>query len=546
MKKVLYALCALMLVGAATVPFTSCSKDDDNYPSGIKELRFNITVNNASAPDSKAVKTAWADGDQIYVFFKAGESYLDAYKYVTLTYVEADNEWTGTLCGDLTDAADLGDAGTMYGIHFPFGGVAIASDGADGVTFLSSGCTNPELDGQPIYTYYMSGSTAYTVETAGDVATLTGSFNLTIPDDYVYFFIDKNGEQFASSEQYRLVVVGLKPVACTGFSAGTFSETELAARRPVWGYAYGTEGIAFSGKIDATWELANNHQLLLYDTADPAILSKTITAALQSLSSVKLRNPADAANGWKKNGFRGYEVSPGILVRDANGNYSLTDGSNPFEAYDYYGQAASKNKYYFQWGTLQSELGAAENNDIKADSERLPSGWLFPSGGNTTSFDWYNIFRGKPQTTISIEKEDGSIETISTTAGDKGVAYATITKEGSIYEGILLLRDGSFIPKEGNLQYWGKSSENNPLTYEQYLVLKDAGCLFLSLTGRYSGTFNEWRDMDEGSFWSCSYSSNNGRGLQAGYYIYNSLLSISPNTRSTDNHYLMVRLVKKL
>ena len=547
MKKVLYVICAMLLTGVTAFQFTSCTNsEDENIPSRITELRFNINVNNASTHDTKVVKTSWEDGDKIYVFFKAGDTYLDAIKYVTLTYNGTTEEWDGALSGSLTDASELGSAGTMYGVYFPFGDVAIESDGASGVNFLSSGNTNPALNGQPIYTFYLSGSTTYTLETAADVATLSGNFDLTMPEDYVYFFIDKSGELYNSSEKYRLSVEGLKPAACTGFSAGTFNETELAARRQIWGYAYGTDGIAFSGKIDASWSLVNNHKFLLYSEDDPTVLSKTIAATLESHNTVNLKDPSNTENGWKKNGFRGYEVSPGILMRDEFGNYTLTDGSNPFELYDYSGEDASLNKYYFQWGSLKTEIGA-DGNNILANSDRLPSGWQFPTGGSDNS-DWYKILRNKPSVAIQVEKPDNTIESI--TAADKCVAFVMITKDEKTYDGLLLLRDGTFIPKEGNLLYWGKGTSPNSITYEQYLILKDAGCLFLSITAYYSYKFSGWRekvtsDDKQGYYWSATCKSGT-QGYNMNFNRYFGNLSVSPSQSSDDNKYIPVRLVKKL
>lgn len=540
MKKVFSILCATLLFGVAAFQFASCTKVDDNNPPRITELRFDIKVNNASAPDTKAVKTDWADGDQIYVFFKVGDAYLDAIKYVTLTYVAADDEWTGALSGDLTDATDLGSAGTMYGIHFPFGGVSIASDGADGVTFLGA-------DGRPIYTYYLSGNAAYTVETAGDVATLTGTFDLTMPDDYVYFFIDKSGDQYGSSNKYRLSVEGLKPAACTGFSAGSFTETELAARRQVWGYAYGTDGIAFSGKIDATWSASNSHTFLLFNEDDPTVLSKSITASLASHASVKLKDPSNSSNGWTKCGFRGYEISKGFLIRNNNGTYSLTPGTDPFEIYNYYGINDNKNKVYFQFSFLKSddELGASGDN-INATSAKLPTGWIFPSASSDNS-DWYKIIRSATSSKISIQNTDDSITNVTTGyyGKDQCFAFVVVTKDENTYFGMVLFRDGTYIPKECGIQHWGKGSAINNITYEQLQALIDAGCFFFSSTG---GWFNgSWRYINnnsnvEGNYMSSSYASSKWYRMQITNY---SSPSVSTSTGTNSSPYIPVRLVKK-
>ena len=103
---------------------------------------------------------------------------------------------------------------------------------------------------------------------------------------------------------------------------------------------------------------------------------------------------------------------------------------------------------------------------------------------------------------------------------------------------------GSYIPKEGNIQYWGKGSNINNITYEQYLILEDAGCIFLPATGYFSTTFNSWRDgEDEGHYVSCTHYSGS-----IGYHtrLLESPSQISPSTKSSAADYYPVRLVKAI
>ena len=179
-----------------------------------------------------------------------------------------------------------------------------------------------------------------------------------------------------------------------------------------------------------------------------------------------------------------------------------------------------------------------------------------PTGGNDESFDWYKIIRKQPLQPITIQNADGTESTIDTDfdSQDKACAFVVITKEGRQVFGLLLLRDGSYIPKEGGIQHWGMRSEANEITYDQYLILKDAGCLFLSSTGYFSSTFSQWRygnfnSSVEGHY----YSSTSYRG-NTGYKVYimrsispsSPLSSVSPASHSSDNSYCPVRLVKAI
>ena len=536
MKKYISIIIWIVLTGV--LAFSAASCNDELTPSQkITELRFNGKVENASMLGTKAVKTAWATGDKIYVFFNvtAGGTtgHLDAKNYVTLTF--NGTSWDCAMSGTLEDANNLGTAGTMYGVHFPFGNITIASDDAGGVTFLDNG--------NPVYTYYMSGEAAYTVETAGSVATLTGSFNLTIPDNYVSFFIDKDGSKYNTDGQYRLSVNGFIPAACTGYVGGTFSETTLPAGRAVWGYAYGTEGVSFTGKIDDSWATEKSHSFMLYSGDDPTPLTKTFNNVLSSHKSVNLN-----LSSWTKRAFRGYEISQGILMRNSSGQYELTSGENPFETYEYFGKNENLNKYYFQWSYLQSddELGAS-GSEINASSSKLPSGWILPSS-NSTSSTYYAMTFMAPKATILVEKTDGTILTIATNTTGKGYCFVLITKGSKQYYGALFLRDGSFIPKEGNINYVGDNTINE-ISYEQFLVLRDAGCVFLSNTGKALGA-NDWRYIDYNDYLECYYWSSSSWNSEKGgaLRIFKSqnegYLAIGGNTNK--NYYCPVRLVKAI
>ena len=544
MKKILSVLINVFFIGIASFQYASCSKEDVIPSPQIKKLVFNVTVNNTTAPDTKVVKTAWADGDKIFAFFNVdGAGHLDAMKYVTLTYSSSEGKWIGSLSGNLSDANDLGSAGTMYGVHFPFGEVAIASDGASGVTFRSSGNANPELNGLPIYTYYLRGSTSYSIETTGDVATLTGTFNLSMPDDYVYFFVDKNGEQYCSNEKYRLSAEGLIPAACTSFSAGSFSESTLNAGHTVWGYAFNDSGIAFSGKLDATWATPTNHRFYLY-SEDGGTLSKTFNKALSSHQSVRL----NLTSGWTNNGYRGYVISKGFLIRNKDGTYGLTPGTDPFEIYNYFGKNENKNKVFFQFYFLKGdgELGA-DGDNINATSAKLPAGWKFPSACYDSS-DWCKIVKNAPSAKITIQNADDSESEIPTGwyGKEMGYAFVVVTKEAKTYFGMVLLRDGSYIPKECGIQHWGKGSAVNNISYEQLQALQDAGCCFFSSTGCWC--IDSWRYIENNSnvecnYMSSTYTSSKWYRMEISNY---SSPSVSASTGTNSSEYVPVRLVREI
>ena len=304
MKKSFISICAMLLAGMLAVSLTSCvtSIEEENTQQTISKLVFKGKVSYGGI-DTKVVKTGWTNGDKVYAFFSG----VDAEKYVTLTYTGSDPLWEATPSTALTDIADLGTSGTMSVVYFPFGSIDIASDGASGVTFTSGG--------QPVYTYYLCGSDDYSITTSGEYAILSSDLTMTIPEGYVHFFVDAVGDDYKADNTYFITADGFQPVACTGFDGSAFTEVAGTVGDPVWGYAYRTDGISFSGKIDNTWDGSTNHDIILYTGAQPYPLKyMKITASLASHQAVKLAN-------WTDCGFHGYEIAVAVLNGGALGKH---------------------------------------------------------------------------------------------------------------------------------------------------------------------------------------------------------------------------------
>ncbi len=270
-----------------------------------------------------------------------------------------------------------------------------------------------------------------------------------------------------------------------------------------------------------------------------------------------------------KTAFRGYEVSTGILKRDAStspATYSLTSGAmiltadpdgknehyvlpkgcNPFEIAVYYGDSHSLDVYFHQWGTLKSDLGEDSGN-IKASGVKLPAGWIFPSAGNnqhSTGTDWGNILFGAPKSTITLNGNN---------VASNAFALVTVTLDAEnpysvtagTYYGMLLLRDGATISAEHLTELgYDHAYTENQLTQAEFGDLIELGCLFISISGYYDGS---WRDIrktyKQGWYWSRIYYSNRAVAFnfsETGY--------VTVASRSSDygSRYEAVKLVKPL
>ena len=266
-----------------------------------------------------------------------------------------------------------------------------------------------------------------------------------------------------------------------------------------------------------------------------------------------------------KTAFRGYEVSTGILERNGSADpatysltagemilsedpvsgavyYSLPAGCNPFEPAVNYKNNAALNRYFNQWGTLKTELGN-DGNNIKATSDKLPTGWQFPTGNDGS--DWEKIITGAPKSTIIV---NGNV------VGNKAFAMVSVTLQAGnpysvpagTYYGMLLLRDGSTISSTNLTKIGsGYAYTENPLTQTEFADLVRLGCLFISASGHYHNE-RSWEDLGStwkyGFYWSSTYKAANN------YYQLNfdqgGTVSVRSASNSSQREYKVVKLVK--
>lgn len=346
-------------LSAAVFALVACNKETpvvEKGPAEATKLAFNFQVNHPD--DTKAVKTAWENGDKIYVFFEgiSGEG-----KYLTLSY--NGSAWTSYSTNDLA-VGDFGADGstvTMHAVFFPFEQPEITAVD-EGFTFKtkSEGHTAATA-GLGIYTYYMTNtpeSATCTVTVDGEIKTLGGTLSMTLPAGFVQFYIPAAGGKYNADYKYRLSIEGVKPTACVAFNAdykygnvtykktvpaitNNFSTKELAAAQPMWGYPYG-DGIAFSGVIDGTWSSAADHIIYLFDT-EAAAKTKTVNTTLASHAAVKFTS----VNTWAAAAMA--DSSPLAYSGTAWARFNLGATAE--------GTVAENYGWYFAWGDIIPVLG---------------------------------------------------------------------------------------------------------------------------------------------------------------------------------------------
>ena len=268
----------LILLLAALVALVSCGKevldpvdgDDSAQPAAIT---FHLDASHPA--DTRAVKSGWEWGDAIFVFFTG----VAAPKHLKMTY--DGSSWTSAEYDGLTKSLGAlglknGDAGTMRAVFLPFGSDATVSASDGSFTFSTT-----------YYAYYLTATLAYTV-TDNEVS---GAFDMTIPDDYVQFFIE---DANATDGAYTLGTDAVIPVGVASIAAdGSIVETsDKVAGNDMVGYAYESgdaKGYLFSGKL-TSWSYGANYYFAKTKVADGsrADYFAQPANALASHSAVKL------------------------------------------------------------------------------------------------------------------------------------------------------------------------------------------------------------------------------------------------------------------
>ena len=564
MKKNIIYIAALAVVAAA------CSNEDDifvtnpenkNATGDVKMITETITATNGDASTRAAVdadaKFTWSAGDQIAVHVSDG-------KYYTTNALADD----GGLSADFTVTYPDGEARDAYAVY-----------PASIVT------ANAQNYGQENHTLDVTLPASYTLaqvsgtktpcpmiatNTPGndwDFKQLCGLLRLTvnnIPATTKRLEIDFNGKQVSGNFS---IAAGITPGTSVITTTADADHDCIAITKDATGATLGARSLVLN--IPLPVGTYANITITVYDavTDGNAILTTTRPFAYS----------ASRVRGTKRTvslptTFRGYEVSTGILKRevgDADATYSLTseemvmtvdpvskaeiyalpEGCNPFEPAIYY-KNSTLNQYFIKWMVLRDELGA-NGNDINATSDKLPAGWQFPVGGGSSTraeSDWGKILFGTPKFPIvvngtTVSGANGMFALVKVTL-EEGNAYSVAA---GTYYGMFLLRDGSTIP-EGYLSKIGLGHfyDANPLTEVQFNKLIQLGCLFISATGYYSETFNDWRDLTAswqyGQYWTNKYSSD----TKFYHFVFSNASGVSVATRSSDSakNYQVVKLVK--
>ena len=285
-----------LIVLSAVLAFAACSKTEvANTTDANSPVTFNISVGNSD--DTKAVKSAWANGDKIYVFFEGIEE-----KWLELTY--DGSAWNAAPGADAFVAGDFSVATKeLTAVHIPV---------AATVTYASSKFSFTDASGNPIYTYYLfEANKAYTV--SGETV-VNATISLAKPANFVWFHVA--GIE-ANADQYYLKEAHLNATACDYVAlAGGVTEKVTAGHvlTPVAdadGAMYAAKGTALGSSADYKFQLVKVHDasdMFAKGTYTRTVTGKTLAAGKQVNLTTPLSGFDWTWNQWVDLGFASNNV----------------------------------------------------------------------------------------------------------------------------------------------------------------------------------------------------------------------------------------------
>ena len=345
MKKTIVILSALLALVA-------CNKETpanlNEGPIDASKVKFNISINH---PDgTKAVKSDWASGDKVYLFFEG----------VTTGYVVTEYDgsaWTPSLEG----TASLSATGKkVTAVYLPFN--------TDDPTY--SGGWSFETK----YSYYMTAEgVEYTVTTDPDtdISTLSATLDMSAPDGFVQFLL---ADASPVDGKYVLIQENVTPAACGVITpGGAVAQITKAAGYPMDAMTVVGEGYYFYGTVSGTVATPTFYLIEQDPTYTYAIgtQAKSFTGSFNKKSAIKFASGAsgfDAQEPWVDLG-----LASGL--KWATGNLSNGGITAPTE----YG-------HYYAWGeTTGYEYGTTHKFDGSEYFDNANPGTTYP-----TSFIKYN------------------------------------------------------------------------------------------------------------------------------------------------------------
>ena len=265
-----------MILGAALLCLAGCNKTETTMAP--QHLKLDLTIHNQMAPATKSVKTDWADGDKIYVFFGLPEEHPTP-AYLTLT--RSGSSWTEAWTEGLEAEIAATTSGTLTAFFSPMD--------IDSMTYFAD-----------LKWYYFYGGNYCFALTCNNVpydvsaGVLSATMDLALSKDtFVQFFLPGEADNVANltfSSDLIMKSMGAGMIDETGkVGTGNSNYSE-----PIPGFAF-DGGIIFSGMLLST--VSGNETDYTFtivdskgtdDTSDDVTYTLTKTATISQKDAILL------------------------------------------------------------------------------------------------------------------------------------------------------------------------------------------------------------------------------------------------------------------
>ena len=500
MKKTLVILSAMLtLLSCAKITEKEIEKDPQEDETIVSNpVTFNITV--ADMETKAASKTAWTDGDKIYVVFKGLET-----KYLLLTYNSGTWGETPSSAFDESDFTGLAEK-KITSVFFP---VDVTPALSAGVLSFTDGSSNP------VYTYYLKEEDkAYTV----DGATANLNISLAIAGDYAQFHIP--GIQ-ANVRDYTLKANLVKPVACSSITAssGAITENEASNGAPFKGFADADGGVFSARIVDP--DINHDYTFTLISTNNVYTFEKN--RSLAGGKFYKFKELSDVS--WQKS-FGQFTINAsGDKVTFSPGNLQYKESAwsfhtNQWDVLPTWSSTSCDLFYWEEYGNYGCEENYTGDSSSTVDwGDNLSGGW------RTLSRDeWAYLFAffGRPD---AVKKNgNGRVNGVN---------------------GMILLPDNWTLPDGLSFTPGDRSWFNNSYDAGEWSQMESAGAVFLPAAGARQDFGSGVEIFDNGSaglYWS-STKDNDAAAYNVYFHENNIYANNQTTNRLTANS---VRLVKSV
>ena len=203
----------------AIISMASCSKQlteekAETYKHDKRDIVYNLNATHYDKLETRAVKTGWEQGDIIYVFFS---------EQTSPSYLEMSwdgGQWKCLSRNNLTLVE--GETGVMRAVYLPFGNNESIIAAGDNYRFQ-----------EDQFSYYLTSTLPYVVTNDS----VSGTFDMRIPEGFVQFFIDD--EAASDNTVIELREPHLQPRAIDYIDKnGIIHEKIVDIGAPVKGYVY--------------------------------------------------------------------------------------------------------------------------------------------------------------------------------------------------------------------------------------------------------------------------------------------------------------------